>query len=115
MNTPSRLRPLLAAGVALCLCASALPARAWSSSTTQVSSVAVFADGHVIVRFSEWTGTNACGSDYFSLGLPGSAQQRAMHAIALTALSAGKTVVVQTAAGVCNGGQELVHFLQVNW
>jgi hypothetical protein len=89
-------------------------ALAWSSSSTTITSVAVYSDGHVVIRFAGWSGNNACGSDQFSLGTAGSPQQRAMHAVALTALSTGKAVAVQTASGVCNGGQEAVTFLMVN-
>lgn len=115
MNARFALRPLLAAGVALALAALPWAARAWNSAATTVTSVAVFSDGHVVVRFGGWTGNNACGSEYFSLGLPGTAQQRSMHAVAIAALSTGKSVAVQTAAGVCNGGQEVVIYLQVNY
>ena len=115
MDARFALRPLLAAGTALALAALPCAARAWNSASTNVTSVAVFSDGHVIVRFAGWSGNNSCGSEYFSLGVSGSAQQRAMQAVAIAALSTGKTVSVQTAAGVCNGGQEIVTFLQVNY
>ena len=87
---------------------------AWSSSATTVTSVGAYADGHVYVRFGGWSGNNGCGTDQFSLGLAGAPQQRAMQAIALTALATGKTVGVETAPGVCNGQQEIMTSLMVN-
>lgn len=86
---------------------------AWSGTTT-IADILVYNDGHVMARFADFPGNNGCGSPYFSLGLAGSAHQKAMHATALVALAASKKVTVNSSPGVCNGGQEVLVNLRID-
>lgn len=85
---------------------------AWTSATT-VTSVGSYSDGHAVVTFADFSGNNACGSNSFSLGLASDPKQKAMLAIANSALLSGKRVFVMTQPGSCQGGQEVVVFLAI--
>ena len=64
---------------------------AWTSATT-ITSVGTYSDGHAVVTFADFSGNNACGSNAFSLGLASDPKQKAMLAIATSALLSGKRV-----------------------
>src|SRR5512140_3067420 len=85
---------------------------AWTSATT-ITSVGTYSDGHAVVTFADFSGNNACGSNSFSLGLASDPKQKAMLAIANSVLLSGKRVFVMTQPGSCQGGQEVILFLDI--
>jgi hypothetical protein len=112
-NTPVRI---VAALFALVIMVSApFTASAFNSDNSRITSIGVWSDGHVVIRLSDFPGSVSCpgGGNQFSLGIRGSASQERMAQIAMSAYLSGKRVVVRTLPGQCNGGQEIVNYLEI--
>jgi hypothetical protein len=110
MQNSLKLATLAASCLAMSVTSSAF---AWSSGRTHITSMAVYNDGHVIVRFEDFNGNVSCpgGGNQFSLGLASDVGQNQMIDVAMAAFQSGKPVAVQTAPGRCDGGQEVVLYL----